>query len=133
VIAIGTALHTSHFIHHASHADGIVTKLTARNNDSGSIYYVPTFIFKTSTSQQISIDSDTGSNPSGFAVGEHVRVLFDPDEPQNARIATTAQLWLFSMIFGIIGVLLLPIGIFLLRQPQIATAPIPFWTSSKNV
>jgi|ERR1039458_4181644 hypothetical protein len=132
VIAIGTALHTSHFIHRASQADGIVAKLTARRNEDSSVYYVPTFAFKTPTSQLISIDSDTGSNPPGFAVGDHVRVLFDPNDPQNAKIATNAQLWLFPIVSGAIGILFTPIGIFLLRCPQIATAPILFWTTSNN-
>jgi hypothetical protein len=124
VLSIGFAIYTLYFIQHASHADGTVIALTQRVDDEDRSV-TPTFAFKTPAGVSITTKSNTSSNP-GFSLGDEVPVLFDPTDPQNAKIATNGQLWLMPIIFGIISVLFTPIGIFLLRTPRIASTPFPF-------
>lgn len=118
LLAIGFALYTFNFIRHASRTDGTVVALTEHIEDDKSVTYTPTFTFTTGSSRSITKKSHIGTNP-GFSLGERVPILYDPKNPQDAKIATTAQLWLVPIILGIICVLFMPVGLFLLRRSQL--------------
>ncbi len=135
VLAIAFALHTSHFIHRATHTKGSVTALTAQTDQYNNLTYAPTFTFKTPAGETITKRSGTGSKPPTFTTGQQVPVLFDPNYPQDARIDTRVQLWTLPIAFGILSMVFTPIGILLLRGPWIRTAPSPFLsrTTADNV
>lgn len=63
-----------------------------------------TFVsFVTTEGKQIKFSSHTGNNPSGFTEGESVEVLYDPANPNNARINDFYILYLGVTVLGFIG------------------------------
>jgi len=133
LVAIGFAIYTSNFIHHASRAQGTITKLTSFKENDNTETFAPTFTFNTTKGSTITKVSSMQSNPPGFTVGEHVSILFDPNNEQHAEIDTFGPLWFVPILLGAFFLAFTTAGVLLLRRPQIATTPIPFWTTSSNV
>ncbi|TXT37503.1 MAG: hypothetical protein FD138_645 [Planctomycetota bacterium] len=50
------------------------------------------------------------TSPPQFDVGDKVTVLYDPTDPQRARIESFVTLWLFPTIFSGIGVVMLVVS-----------------------
>ena len=128
LFAIGFSVHTAVFLRHASRTDGTITKLTSYKDAENTETFAPTFTFETKTGETVTKESTTRSNPPGFEVGAHVPVLFDPNDAQHAEINTTGQLWFVPILLSCFFVVLTTVGILLLRNPQVRTAPIPFFS-----
>jgi len=95
---------TWRFIDGAVAADGVVIAFEERwDSDDGAYTYYPRVTFETEDRRKFEFTSDTGSRPAAFDVGEPVRVLFDPAQPDAARIDSFLQLWLLPLILGGIG------------------------------
>lgn len=54
--------------------------------------------------------SRTGSNPSAFRVGDTVRVLYDRDQPEEAKVSFVS-LWLGPVLFTALGAACLVVGV----------------------
>ena len=102
VVGVWTFFSTRSFIATAARADGVVIDLELSRSDDSSTYY-PIVAFRTQDGQEIEYQSNTGTNPPSFRVGESVTVLYDPQDPYDARIEAFSELWLFSIIFGSVG------------------------------
>lgn len=57
------------------------------------------------------IESSISTSPPAYRIGEKVVVLYPRDNPASGRIDSFAERWLFAVIFGGVGVLLLIIAI----------------------
>ena len=68
-------------------------------------YYAPVFTFQDAKGASHTVTSDTGSGKPAYEVGQPIRVLYDPADPQQARIDAFSELWLFPVAFSGIGVL----------------------------
>jgi len=130
-VAVFLAIDTRHDIATAVRADGIVTDLIV-DSDSDSDTYHPHVRFVTARGEAVEFTSSVGSNPAGFDIGEHVIVLYDPSNPQDARIDSFVQLWFVPLIVGFFGLVFATPGgvasIVLLRwsrRPSGPTAPPP--------
>jgi hypothetical protein len=101
---------TRRFLASTSAADGVVVKVdevtTSRKQETTSRYY-PVVRFVTGSGQVVRYRDHSGANPPAYRVGDQVRVLYDPANPQRARLDTWASLWLKAVILLIIGVPLL--------------------------
>jgi hypothetical protein len=121
LVGLGFAIYTTYFIRSSAVADGKVLSLreTVKHSDnpnqSDSITYAPVFTFKAADGASYTISSDTGSLPAGFAVGEIVHVLYLPSNPSGARIDSFEQLWIFPLIFGLLGLGVTAAGLLLLH------------------
>lgn len=63
-----------------------------------------TFVsFVTTEGKEIKFSSNTGNNPSSFTEGESVQVLYDPANPNNARINNFYILYLGVSVLGFLG------------------------------
>src|SRR5688572_10745375 len=77
---------TSSFIKRAVEAEGKVIGLERfRSSSSSSTTYRPEVEFSTATGKRIQFTSSVGSSPPSYSVGEAVRVLYNPADPQSAR------------------------------------------------
>ncbi|KLN62063.1 hypothetical protein WH96_00520 [Kiloniella spongiae] len=107
---------TLEFVNNARSTQGTVTDLIQSRSSSSSstrnsYVYRPKVTFRTETGEDITFQSSTGSNPPAYARGENLNVLYDPENPQNAKISDTLSLWLGPIILGIIGFIFSVIGI----------------------
>lgn len=80
------------------YVDGTVVDLS--HNGKG---YRPVVEFVLPSSAPVRFTGSLGSNPPAFRIGEHVRVRYNPDNPQDAGIDQYWQTWFLPTFFGIFG------------------------------
>jgi hypothetical protein len=106
---------TRSFISRAVEAEGQVIGLDRSRSSSGSgsssTTYRPVVEFTSATGKRIEFTSNVGSNPPSHRVGESVRVLYDPVDPDSARIKSFFQLWFVFIIFFVLGLIFAAIGL----------------------
>jgi len=77
---------------------GIVVRLEKQSDaEGGCCTYVPIVEFEVSGTSY-SFKGDTASDPPQYAVNEKVPVLYDPADPNTARINKFSERWLFPII-----------------------------------
>jgi len=75
--------------------------------ESGAYYPVVEF---TVAEDRVRFQDGVGSLPPDYEEGEAVEVLYERDNPREARIRSWKRLWLAPTIFVAVG--LLPVGVF---------------------
>jgi hypothetical protein len=108
-VAVALVIDTRHDIATAARADGIVTDLIVDRDSDGETYH-PHVRFVTAKGEPVEFTSSVGSNPAGFDIGEHVTILYDPSDPQGARIDSFVQLWFVPIMVGVFGLVFATAG-----------------------
>lgn len=111
IVSFFILANTRSFMAGALEAPGKVIDLERSRSSSSSSTYRAVVEFTTATGKRIEFTSGVGSSPPSHRVGEAVTVLYDPAEPQSARIKSFFQLWFgFLLVFGM-GVVFAAIGL----------------------
>ncbi len=76
---------------------GTVVQMEESRSDEGGTVYSPVIEFM-AHGQTYSFESGNASDPPEYEVGDEVRVLYDPETPEGARIESFAELWLMPII-----------------------------------
>jgi hypothetical protein len=114
-VAIYSICTTFKFYSKGLKAQGQVTELNRRGHGA-----YPTVQFYTKEGELITFYGKTASSPPSFSVGEHVEVVYNPNNPAQAVIHSFMEKW-FVFIIGIIFTMgFLPIGLFLLIKPLLS-------------
>lgn len=74
--------------------------------DNVSYYYYPVVEFKAEDGKRRTIQLNEGSNPQSHEVGDEVTILYEPENPNDARIksfGSSALMWILPGITGILG------------------------------
>ena len=103
--------HVHGFVQSASRAQATITKLTERRDHDSDIVYYPVFTFKDSKGQTHEIDSSSGQYPPAYKVGDTVTVLYQPEQPENAKLDSFFDIWGWAAMLGGFGVLDLVVGL----------------------
>ena len=74
-------------------------------NHGGTFLY-PTFQFTTSGGRVITFTSSSGSTAQPYADGEQVRIAYDPQRPEDARLLSFLTLWIAPTLLCAAGLLL---------------------------
>jgi hypothetical protein len=94
--------------------------------DEDVTYFHPVLRFVTTSEQTVQVQASEGSeDPSAHRVGDSVRILYDPANPQDARLDTWFSRWGEAVVLSSIGfgLVLLPAVIFLvLIGPRLRAA-----------
>jgi hypothetical protein len=109
-VAIGAVwtFTTARFVSGAERTGGTVIDLSRSEDSEGSVTYSPIVRFKVEgRTIQFTASSSSSSPPS---VGERVEVLYDPDDPHDARLSGFLDLWGGPMIVGGLGIVFAVIG-----------------------
>lgn len=93
-------------------APGFVVEMVERQyrdaeTDNVSIYYYPVVEFKSRDGKRRTIQMSEGSDPPSHEVGDEVTVLYEPDNPSDARIKSfdsSALMWILPSITGLLGI-----------------------------
>jgi hypothetical protein len=72
--------------------------------------YRPVIVFTSREGHQAQFESMASSYPPKYAVGDKVRVLYDPDQPHQARIHSFHDLWFMPSLFGGLGLVFTALG-----------------------
>ncbi len=99
---------TLSFLDTCLEARGVVVNLSWRYDSEGSQLAYSVFQFVDErTGEEITVSSTQGRNPPAYSVGQEVFILYDPQNPHNARIKSFWNIWLGPMIVtGLCGAFL---------------------------
>jgi hypothetical protein len=109
-------IRTKNFIGKAQEVKGTVIQMVYSEDSEGGGGYAPIYQFKTLEGQDIEIQDGLSSNPPRFKVGQDVKVLYDPENPRNARLNKWLNLYFLPILFGGLGVIFGGVGIVLVIQ-----------------
>ena len=115
MIALGAFFYfrTKSFSEKAQEVKGTVTELAYDSDSEGSGYYT-IFQFTTTSGQVIEKTGNIRSSPPAHQVGEVIDVLYDPANPNDARIKKISSLYFLPLLFGFMGFIFGGIGVGLL-------------------
>jgi hypothetical protein len=110
---------TTSFISSARQAVGKIEgyeqkKSTKRSRSGGTrrtTTHRPRFTFQDDQGREHKVTSSVGGSKGAFKVGEEVEVLYDPQNPTDARINTFIQMWLGPLVIGGVGLVFLSLGV----------------------
>lgn len=98
------------FAERAARAPGEVVELVTSRGSKGGTLYSPIVRWQPLEGEPRTLRSRTASSPAAFTVGERVTVLYDPEDPGEARIQAFSEQWLAASITGGMGTLFLLIA-----------------------
>ena len=94
IYCIFSIFRTRSFLLHSVEVEGQVVRLErSKYRDNYGYTYAPVFTFTGVDGKCHTVTSEAGSSPPGFTEGESVRVRYEPESPENARIHTVFQTW----------------------------------------
>jgi Protein of unknown function (DUF3592) len=89
-------------------ADGTVVELLKRRTMTGDAL-MPLIAFTTASGERVSFTADV-RNSSPYYVNSPVKVLYDPNRPQEAQIEASSRRWTRNALFGGAAVILIVLG-----------------------
>ncbi len=89
----------------------VIELVAARDGDGGNVLFAPKVRFQTADGKSVEFQSSLRTNPPAYAVGQRVKVLYDPDNPGSASLAGFFSLWFATMVLGFIGTVFTAVGV----------------------
>lgn len=86
--------------------DVVKQRYVDAETDNVSYYYYPVVEFKARNGKRRTVQLNGGSNPQSHEVGDEVTVLYEPENPNDARIksfGSSALMWILPSITGLLG------------------------------
>jgi hypothetical protein len=99
-------------------APGSVVDLAIRQATGGTLYYRPVVAFDLPDGAHRTLRLAEESTDPAYQVDESVTIAYDPEQPDNARIktsASTAAMWILPLIMGILSAAFLGAALFARR------------------
>lgn len=109
------------FIKRSEKTTGTVANII-RNSDSDGDTYIPVFEFTTHNKEKITFQRKFASSPVAWSLGEKATILYNPDNPQEAKAATYFNLFGTGVVLLCIAAPLLILGIGNLLAQRFLTA-----------
>jgi hypothetical protein len=103
---------TSALLEKAITAQGTVIELReSRRGSSNRRTYKSIFEFTDNNGKLHTIVPSVAANPPSHEIGEKVEVLYDPNEPQNARINSFLSLWFVPLCCAVLSLVPFVLGL----------------------
>jgi hypothetical protein len=97
---------------------GTVIGFGKKMGKSGYIY-CPHAAFTDTQGRKIQFESEVGSQPPAYVIGQQVQIIYEKNNPQKAEIDSFTSLWfvpgctsVFGLVFIFLGFVLFVVGIF---------------------
>jgi Protein of unknown function (DUF3592) len=97
---------TRHFIDNSVSTNGVVIELNkeiSSSKKSRSYIYYPVVKFEPKQGEVIEFESNSGSNPPSYKIGQTVPVLYEQNNPQSAQINSFFDLWFLPIFLVMMG------------------------------
>ena len=95
------------FLARAEQTEARFAGATARSGGNhGGTFLYPTFQFATRDGHVMTFTSSAGSTAQPYADGERVRIAYDPQHPEDARLLSFLTLWMAPTLLCAAGLLL---------------------------
>ncbi len=122
-IAVFSLIRTRIFIRKAQEVKGTIIQMVYSRSSEGGGSYSPVYQFNTIEGQTIVVADSLSSNPPMFKEGQVIDVLYDPENPQKARIKKWMSLYFVPLLLGGMGLIFGGVGIALVIAQIIALIP----------
>ncbi len=102
-----TALNTSRALAKEASVQGYVVDVVARADSDGQQFFYPVVEFVLPDETRYTVQTSEGSWPPAYEKGQSVTILYQRDQPRNARIKSTSStigIWTWSIVTGFLGV-----------------------------
>lgn len=99
--AVFSWMRTRRFIEESVPAFGEVIKLVERHDEG--VTYAPVVRFTGPDGRAVEFTESVSSKPPAHRVGARVKILYRPEDPTRARVASTLNLYLLALIFALVG------------------------------
>ena len=118
-----SAINTGRALSKEKSTPGHIIDLVARRDQTGKEFYYPVVEFYLPDESLKIIELAEGSWPPAYEKGQSVTILYDPEQPLNARIksaSSAALVWTVSIITGVLGVafLIATLFVFWMLKPS---------------
>ena len=110
IVGIILWTNTRMFVARAQQVKGTVDHLKYRHGSDGQ-ESAPVFKFKTLKGETIEFGSYIYSDPPEFMAGQVVDILYDPQNPQQARVNKGSNLYFLPLLLAGLGLLFLGTGV----------------------
>ena len=110
-LALFFLVRTRSFLGIAQKAQGTVIRMVYSPDSDGGGGYSPVYTFRTMSGQVIEVTDRLSTNPPQFKEGQIIDVLYDPDNPNSARINKWFNLYFVPMLLGFLGLVFGGIGV----------------------
>ena len=109
--AVFSWMRTRRFVEESVPAFGEVIELVERHDEG--VTYAPVIRFVGPDGRVVEFTESISSKPPAHHVGEQVKILYHREDPTRARVASTLNLYLLTMIFALVGGIVSIIGLLL--------------------
>lgn len=113
-IGIFMWIRTRIFLSTAQEVKGTVIRMVYNYSSDGGGGYSPVYQFRTIEGQTIEAGDSMSSNPPMFHEGQVIDVLYDPRNPQKARIKKWMSLYFASALLAGMGLIFGGVGLVML-------------------
>jgi hypothetical protein len=113
--AVFTVL-TARFVAGSERAEGtVVDRVRSVDEEDDSVSFYPVVRFTTAAGRTVRFESNVSTSDE---IGDEVEVLYDPDDPTDARLSGFLNVWGFSLIFAGIGAVFITVSAVILRRTR---------------
>jgi len=98
--SVGFYHHSRNFLAVCSRVDGTVLENVPSHNSDNGETYAARVSFETPDGTTHTFLSSVSSSPPAYSVGDHVQVLYMPDNPGGASLNSYSELWLGATVFA---------------------------------
>lgn len=104
------------FAKEAASATGTVVESVYVKSRKGKGSYYPVVEFQTAEGKRMAFRSDTGRGRPDYENGEQVSILYEKQNPANAKIAGFWELWGLSAVLAVFGLIFMGVGLKISRS-----------------
>jgi len=103
---------TRNFLERCLETKGVVIEVRWKSDSEGTLYAYPVFQFiDARTGKEITVVSTFGSTTMIYGVGQEVNILYDSQNPHNAKIESFWNIWFGPTIVIGLGSIFLSVGL----------------------
>src|SRR5262249_17139535 len=89
----------------------VIEMVPVRDRKTANLPLAPVISLQTPDGKTVEFQSTFQSNPPAYTAGQTVPVLYDPDRPNSAAIASLFSIWGVTIILSAVGAIFLVVGI----------------------
>lgn len=104
------------FAKEAASATGTVVESVYVKSRKGKGGYYPVVEFQTADGKRMTFRSDTGRGRPAYENGEQVSILYEKQNPANAKIAGFWELWGLVAVLAVFGLIFMGVGLKISRS-----------------
>lgn len=114
VVSAFNFLNTLNLLSNSHKTLGKIVGINEERQSKGGYMYSPLIKYKSGTGDEYVYSSATKTGYSSYKIGQEVELIYDKNNPQNARINSILDIWFLTILMGVLGSVITITGVILL-------------------